>query len=117
MNGDVLNLDEFLERVQDDTELLLELLDIFVDDFKAKRLVLSEAVKNNDLDTIASIAHSLKGASGNISAKRIRENALTMEQMAKSGDISNISELLATLDKEFDLLQENIKQVKDRYQD
>jgi len=37
MGREVLDLNEFLERVQNDKELLLELLDIFVEDFQEKR--------------------------------------------------------------------------------
>ena len=74
MSDEVLDLNEFLERVQDDKELLLELLDIFSDDYQKKRVQLEEAVNKNDSEQIKSVAHSLKGASGNNLRLRVKNS-------------------------------------------
>ena len=101
MSEDILDLNEFLERVQNDQDLLLELLDIFVADFQEKRVLLAEAIEKKDYEQIRGIAHSLKGASGNISAKVVRQTFIKLEDMGKRGDMTGAAELLSALDQQF----------------
>lgn len=108
MSEEILDLPEFLERVQNDKELLVELLGIFVEDFQEKRKLLVEAVENNDIDTIKSIAHSLKGATGNISAKALRGTFVSMEEKAKTNDLSGMTGIIQTMEKQFDDLSQRI---------
>ncbi|HLF18284.1 MAG TPA: Hpt domain-containing protein [Candidatus Omnitrophota bacterium] len=112
MNDQLLDLDEFKERVQDDIDLLLELLDIFMADYVGKRAALGEAISKKDIDQLKSVAHSLKGASGNISAKSLREIFLQMEDMAKKNDLSPGNDLLAKLDETYTALTKRIETVK-----
>ena len=81
MNDDVVDLKEALERVQDDKELLLELFDIFLGDCTKKIEIIRQAIEKKDLNQLKDTAHSLKGASGNISAKKLYNSFLTMEQI------------------------------------
>ena len=101
MNEQVLDIKDFLERVQDDKPLLIELLDIYVDDFKMKRSVLEAAIKNNNCEDVRNIAHSLKGSSGNISAKLLRETFLKLEEMGKMKELLPATDLLSVMDKQF----------------
>ena len=112
MSEELLDLNEFKERVQDDTELLLELLDIFVADYQVKRQSLQEAIDKGDCEEVKSVAHSLKGASGNISAKSMRAIFLLIEDAAKGGDVSNTGDLLSQLDEIFNSLSTRIEEVK-----
>lgn len=112
MSDQILDVPEFMERVQDDKELLLELLDIFVEDFEQKRVTLGEAITNKDFEVIGSIGHSVKGASGNISAKQLREVCIVMEEKGKSQDASGLEDLLSQMDKEYAILKERIVEVK-----
>jgi HPt (histidine-containing phosphotransfer) domain-containing protein len=112
MVNTILDLPEFMERVQDDKELLLELLDIYVEDFGKKRKLLDEAAAKNDFEQVRNIAHSLKGASGNISAKDIRETFSTVEVMGKNSNLSGIEKYLAKMDAEFELLLVRIQEIK-----
>ena len=98
MSQEVIDLNEVLERVQNDRELLIELLDIFLEDCPAKVNAIEEALEKNDFAQLRDIAHSMKGASGNISAKRIYELFLQIEQMTKNNDISAIPQCLKELD-------------------
>jgi len=116
MSDELLDLAEFRERVQDDLELLLELLDIYSSDFVEKRKILQDAVANKNYDQIKSIAHSLKGASGNISAKTMRECFLQLEEMGKTQNatggpelLKKIDQIYADLTKRFDQLKRDLK--------
>jgi len=113
MNNEILDLPEFLERVQDDKELLVELLEIYTEDYKDKRVALGKATEEGDFEAIKSVAHSLKGASGNISAKKVRKTLIEFEEMGKNSDCSKAPELLAELDKGYEALLECIEQVKE----
>ena len=101
MSQVVIDVPEFMDRVQDDKELFLELLDIYIEDFHKKRILLQQALENNDFEEIKGIAHSLKGSSGNISAKMLRESFLRLEEMAKSQDLKDFKKFLSDLDQQF----------------
>lgn len=115
MDNKAIDVEELLERVQDDKELLLELLDIFCEDYKEKRKSLDEIVQNNDYEQVKSIAHSLKGASGNISAKALREIFVKLEEMGKNSDVSGSTDLFKELDENFAVLEEHISQLKTEF--
>ena len=112
MSDNVFDLQEFMERVQNDKELLLELLDIFTEDYKTKRQLLGEAIEKNDYEQVRSIAHSLKGATGNISAKALRETLMQIEDMAKRENLSGIDNLLVILDSQYGEFQGRIEAVR-----
>jgi len=112
MSEEILDMEDFLERVQDDKELLLELLDIFTADYEVKKGQLQEAIENKDDEQIRGLAHSLKGSSGNISAKRLREIFLQIEVKAKEKDFEKLNGLLVQMRQEFDSLSQRIGEVK-----
>ena len=112
MNEDILDLKEFLERVQDDKELLVELLNIYEEDLKSKRKTLEDALKSNNYDEVRSIAHSLKGASGNISAKALCVLFLQLEDMGKNKNLSGFENILTKIDQQFQTLQKRMTEIK-----
>ena len=112
MSEEVFDLDEFLERVQDDKELLLELLDIFEADYGEKRKAIATAIEGSDSTEVRNIAHSLKGAAGNISAKRLRETFYKMEEMGKEEKLDGAQEVLDEADKNFSDLREKLQEVR-----
>ena len=105
MSEEIIDLREFMERVQDDRDLMIELLDIFQQDFAEKRKVIDGAVQSKNFEQIRSIAHSLKGSSGNISAKTMHASWFQIEQLAKNSDVIGIAEVLGQLDKMFKELE------------
>ena len=117
MSDEVLHLEEFLERVQNDKNLLLELLDIFIEDFYQKRKLMDEAVSTNDYEQIKRISHSLKGSSGNISAKSLRAILLKFESMGKNNNLAGVDEVLLNIDEEFKKLLGRIKDLKEELND
>ena len=112
MSDETIDLNEFLERVQDDKALLVELLDIFSDDYKEKRKSLEQALTASNFEDVRGIAHSLKGASGNISAKNLRNIFLKLEEMGKSKDMAGYQKQLSDMDTQFAVLEQRIDQIK-----
>ena len=115
MNKEIIDLEDAMDRVQDDMELLLELFDIFEEDFKVKRKQIDQALTKGDAESVRNIAHSLKGASGNISAKRLQALLLFMEKTAVEGSLEPIKERLSELDEEFRQYKSEAGRIKDEY--
>ncbi len=112
MNEEAIDLKDVLERVQDDRDLLMELLQIYTEDFVEKKKLLDEAVTKSDYDQIKNFSHALKGASGNISAKKLHTSFLTLEQMAKNKDLSQSPKLLSEINQQFSELKDYIVKLK-----
>ena len=65
MKKNAIDLEDVLERVQDDWELLLELLDIFEQDYAVKRPALGQLVQQKNFDkTIAVLPCMLLAIAG-----------------------------------------------------
>ena len=112
MEKDVIDMKDVMERVQDDRGLLMELLEIFETDFLEKRALFDELIKEGEFDRIKDIAHSLKGATGNISAKIMHASCERLERLAGAKDAASIQELIALLDEQFLELQSYIDRLK-----
>lgn len=102
MRKKIIDLEDALDRVQDDKELLLELFDIFEQDFKLKRKELEKSLLSKDVENVRNIAHSIKGASGNISAHRIQEVCLFIEKEIAEDTVDLIKEKIPELDVYFE---------------
>lgn len=113
--SEIIDLKDFMERVQDDKELLLELLDIFQEDFVGKMQAMQEAVKSNDIAKIKEVAHSLKGASGNISAQEMHANFLKIEGAVKNNDLAQAAVILKDIDVQFDQIKQFAVKIKKEF--
>lgn len=110
------DFDEFMDRVQNDKELLFELLDIFISDFHVKRQLLGEAVETGNPRTVEHTAHFLKGSCGNISAKALRAIFLILEEKGRRDDIEGIEKYLDDIDQKFEDLMIEIGELRVRLQ-
>ncbi len=64
---------------------------------------------------VRNIAHSLKGAAGNISAKRVHAICLFIEQTASEEAVDGIQKKLTELDSAFREYQAEAKKIKEDY--
>lgn len=112
MSHDVIDMKEVLDRVQDDRELLMELLQIFTQDYEEKDKILKDAIGKKDFEQVKNIAHSIKGASGNIAAKQLHASFLQLEQMARAQDFSRAAEVLSAVDQQFAEFKIFVSQLK-----
>ncbi|NLE64604.1 MAG: Hpt domain-containing protein [Elusimicrobia bacterium] len=114
--SEIIDLKDAMERVQDDKELLLELFDIFKEDFPPKRDLIRTAFEKNDVITFQQVAHGLKGATGNISAAQMHATCVALDHLGKDGDISGAQALLDALDQQFAAFQKEAEEVKKKFQ-
>ena len=88
---DFRNIGPFLGIDTDEAEELGRLLaDHLASDLKKIR----QGIRDNDAASIAFIAHSIKGAAGNLGFKRLPGLAAVMETRARSGRVDGFDDLL-----------------------
>ena len=112
MSDDIIDLEEVMERVQDDQELFFELLAIFQEDYEEKRKLINELVAKKDFEQLKNVAHSLKGASSNISAKKIYMYFAQLEKVSEQKEGRQIPSLLANIYEPYTALQGTIEKLK-----
>lgn len=116
MSEEILNLEDFMDRVQDDKELLFELLDIFVSDFHTKRKALGDAIEKGDFETVEHVAHFLKGSCGNISTEPLRVIFSELEEGGKKNELEGAKGKLNDIDQKFEELVKHIGELRGRLQ-
>ena len=84
-----------------ETDIVAELAGIFLDDARPRLSALEEAVQNGDAPAVESLAHTLKGSSGNMGARRMSALCARMEDAGASEDLSQSFRLLERLKEEF----------------
>jgi two-component system sensor histidine kinase/response regulator len=99
------NKAKVLERVEGDTELLLELMDLFIDQCPKLLIGINDAITQNDSKALERNAHALKGSVGNFSADTVYNLALKLELMGRNNDMSGAREEYILLEKEIEQLK------------
>jgi two-component system, sensor histidine kinase and response regulator len=101
------NLPELLVRVENDHDLLCELIDIFKEDFPHRMQSLRESVARGDMKNVEATSHALKGMLSGLSVTGAAALAAGLEQMAREGKTTGLTEALALFEsKVADLLPE-----------
>ncbi len=111
----IIDLKDAMERVQDDKELLLELFDIFTEDFVGKYAALQAAQAKGDSAEFQMLAHGLKGATGNISAAEMHENCVELDKKAKSCDIGDTGPKIVLLGQQFEAFKAEAARIKKEF--
>jgi signal transduction histidine kinase/CheY-like chemotaxis protein len=76
-----LNQDELMERLGGDTELLDELIEVFLNDCPTRLADVKTAVDAADPEALRIAAHTLKGAAGTMAAGAVFEASQTLERL------------------------------------
>ena len=101
-----INFEAGINRLLGDEELFLELLNDFSNHYACVFQDLRTALEENNIDSVLKIAHTLKGAAGNLSAYTIHETALKLENEVLLNNFEKNEELLKTLEDAFTTLKE-----------
>src|SRR5215210_5294584 len=84
----------------DEADIVAELAGMFLEDARSGLQTVEEALQKGDAPTIETVAHKLKGGSGNIGAGGLVGLFTRLEEMGASGDLSAGFELLERLQEE-----------------
>ena len=115
MNAAVIEIKDVLRRLQDDRELLVELVKIFLDDAPTGFKRAEQLIGQGNFSALLDTAHSLKGAAANIGAQKLSRSFCEIEEAAKQKEIlrvreafENASSELAELKRYFPKLKEQL---------
>jgi PAS domain S-box-containing protein len=100
----VYNLEEALERVDDDRNLLLELMKLFESERPKLLAQIRQAIASADAGALARSAHTLKGALLNLAASSAAAAALKLETIGRSGNLGQAESYCAVLETELERL-------------
>lgn len=84
-----IDLDTTLDRLCGDSALLLEILDLFLDEFANAQANLSNRVHVEDYTGLASQAHYFKGVAQNLGLLKFLSAVQTLEQAAKENNAAS----------------------------
>jgi HPt (histidine-containing phosphotransfer) domain-containing protein len=94
------NLPELLARVDNDRVFLSELIGIFKLEFPKLLRSLQQSVAQENLASVETISHALKGMLAALSVTRSAAIASQIEQLARAGETAGLAEELKRLESE-----------------
>jgi two-component system, sensor histidine kinase and response regulator len=101
----VLAPDEFQEQVGGDRELMVEIIDLFLEERKQQVLAMRAAVESSDWDSLAKLAHTIKGSLGSLHAPRARSRAQDLEIAARDEKGELACQWFSALERDLDDLE------------
>lgn len=81
-----------------DNSFLESVIDAFLPQLENIPGELSAALANGESQSIAELAHSLKGSAGNVGAEDVHQLCLSIEQLARDGNLGPVAELAGQLE-------------------
>jgi len=93
-----LNRETILKRLEGNSKLLTELIQLFLGEAPQLMEVMRKALQQGDMQGLARSAHSMKGAAGNFFAHGTASAASQLEDNAKKGDMEAAKAGLASLE-------------------
>jgi HPt (histidine-containing phosphotransfer) domain-containing protein/CheY-like chemotaxis protein len=94
----ILDPEKFKEQVGFDSELMVEIIDLFLGERERQEPEMREALLGGKLDLLSRLAHTIKGSLGSLHAMRARAHAQDLEQAAKQGEEDVCWQSLAALE-------------------
>jgi CheY-like chemotaxis protein/HPt (histidine-containing phosphotransfer) domain-containing protein len=93
-----------LQSVGGDQNLLVDLFEIFQQDYPKQLAELRDAIGVGDAERVTQVAHSLKGAVGYFGAQTVHALAYRLETMAHQAELEGASSVLQQLERELERL-------------
>jgi two-component system, sensor histidine kinase and response regulator len=98
----VFDRDAFRETLLGDEPLMLDIAGMYQTEGRRQLQELEAACRTRDASRVQAVAHSLKGASGSICARSMKEAALALEMAARSGNLDELGRLFPVLLERFE---------------
>ena len=105
LNQPIFDYEDFLERIDGDTALLKEVLEIFLEDTPELFADLDAGIKNRDGEAVERAAHTLKGAAANISAKKLQVLSHQLLLEMRKGELVNAEHVYDDMVKNYNKLE------------
>ncbi len=99
-----------------DPELLLDLIQMFLEDGPQKVRAVVDAVGTGDFEAAERAAHSLKGSSGNLGARLLQHTCEALQQSTRHHRLDESRRLAPQLQQRFAEAEVALRQVLTSYQ-
>ncbi len=99
-----------LRRVRGNESLMLTLLQQFILDMPQQVEQLEQAVADEDLPQVSSLAHTIKGIAGNLSGQRLQHLAAAMEQSVSQGESEDLQRQWTNFAEQYRQLYLNLEE-------
>lgn len=109
----VLDIAGFQAQVAYDRELMVEIIDLFLEERLQDMTEMTEAVANRDLQALMRAAHTIKGSLGSLHASLARYRAQELETAAKTGNYQACIALLSALEEDLGNLEPQLLSLRD----
>ena len=117
MSSPAVDRDALVELLDEKSDLIVTIIDSFLDDCPDYMEAIREAVENEDPETMKQEAHGLKGAAGSLRAEPASKAAQALEEIGHSGDFAGAETALDTLEHEIDRLKDDLHALRSEYRD
>ncbi len=117
MSTPAVDRDALVELLDGNPDLVVTIIDSFLDDCPDYMEAIREAVEHEDATTLEREAHRLKGAAGSLRAEPVSEAAQALEEIGHSDDFTGAEAALDTLEQEIDRLTEGLRALRSECQD
>ncbi len=108
---------QFLENFQYfDNEVVLEIINIFIDEYPERMETLRKNINEKDFDQIKFNAHSLKGVVANFVAPEVQEIAKQLEIKGNNKDLTDVETLYNELHEKTGMVIEDLKELKRNFE-
>jgi two-component system sensor histidine kinase/response regulator len=100
-----------LQSVGGDQNLLVDLFEVFQQDYPKQLAELRDAIGAGDAERMAQVAHSLKGAVGYFGARTVHALACRLETMGHQAEFEGASSVLQQLERELEQLSAFVAEI------
>lgn len=106
----IFDIEDMLQRMQGDREIAKKIIESFFRNVPKLITNVRDGINTYDFKKIELAAHSIRGSSANLSARKIYSFCDELEKMAQKQDIEGLLARLPLLDRYFDELKVRIEQ-------
>ena len=104
-----MNLEELAENLGLEKACFLELVELYLETCASDFSKLQSSIDERNLQKVAEVAHSIKGASVNLGFMGAHEAANKIEEKTSSNSLEGVAETVQVLKKELDIIAEIAK--------
>ncbi len=96
--ANILDPDKFREQVGSDSDLMNEIITLFLEERKSQEPEMRIALESGNFELLSRLAHTIKGSLASLHAMRAREHAQDLELAAKQANEDSCQKTLAILE-------------------
>ena len=109
-----IDFDAALERAMGNSEFLNKMILGFMKSMPEQIALLRGDMEQGNGNALSQHAHSLKGASANLSMNGLSSAALRLEQIGREGDMEKADEALTALSRQFKILEQHLTTINNQ---